>query len=84
MTIYEVLGDEALAPRNLRNGRGVLEGARRLHAARTGVRRWTAFEAFLKRWPDDGPAEVFRARCEEYLAEEPPADWDGVYVMKHK
>jgi adenylate cyclase len=42
------------------------------------------FEDMLGRWPADGPARIFLARCEEYLADEPAADWDGVYVMKHK
>jgi adenylate cyclase len=42
------------------------------------------FEGILGRWPDDGPARLFLSRCEEYLAEEPAADWDGVYVMTHK
>jgi hypothetical protein len=46
------------------------------------AKRW--FESVLSRWPDDGPAHVFLDRCEEYLAEEPPADWEGIYVMKHK
>lgn len=46
------------------------------------AKRW--FEKALSRWPHDGPARVFLARCEEYLAEEPPADWEGIYVMKHK
>lgn len=46
------------------------------------AKRW--FKSALLRWPDDGPARVFLARCEEYMAEEPPADWEGVYVMKHK
>ena len=43
-----------------------------------------AFEQVIDRWPDDGPARIFLRRCEEYLAEGPEADWDGVYVMKHK
>lgn len=42
------------------------------------------FEQVLNRWRNDGPARVFLLRCEEYLAEEPANDWDGVYVMKHK
>ncbi|MGB6716451.1 MAG: adenylate/guanylate cyclase domain-containing protein, partial [Candidatus Acidiferrales bacterium] len=46
------------------------------------AKRW--FESVLSRWPDDGPARVFLGRCEEYLTEEPPADWEGIYVMKHK
>jgi adenylate cyclase len=51
-------------------------------------RDWRAakmgFEGVLHRWPNDNPARIFLARCEEYLAEEPADDWDGVYVMKHK
>jgi len=42
------------------------------------------FEKILQRWPHDGPAKVFHGRCEEYLLDEPPSNWDGVYVMKHK
>ena len=42
------------------------------------------FEDMLCRWPNDGPARLFLGRCEEYLAVEPAADWDGVYVMTHK
>jgi adenylate cyclase len=32
----------------------------------------------------DGPAKVFAERCRHYLAEPPPADWDGVEVRKTK
>ncbi|MFZ0211999.1 MAG: adenylate/guanylate cyclase domain-containing protein [Candidatus Acidiferrales bacterium] len=46
------------------------------------AKKW--FEKNLARWPKDGPSRVFLERCEEYIAEEPPADWEGVYVMKHK
>jgi adenylate cyclase len=42
------------------------------------------FDDVLRRWPKDGPSRVFLARSEEYLSEEPEADWDGVYEMKHK
>lgn len=42
------------------------------------------FEQVLQRWPEDGPSHLFLGRCQEYLAEEPADDWDGVYTMKHK
>jgi adenylate cyclase len=42
------------------------------------------FDDVLRRWPADGPSRIFLARAEEYLAEEPTDEWDGVYVMKHK
>lgn len=33
---------------------------------------------------NDGPSRLYSGRCGEYLAEPPPADWDGVYVAKSK
>ncbi len=33
---------------------------------------------------DDGPSQVYLDRCIHFIEEPPPADWDGVYVMKTK
>ena len=83
VTIYEVLGAEFAA----NGGRELAELFGRGHGAYK-QREWSkakqVFQEVLLRWPEDGPARVFLARCEEYLAEGPEADWDGVYEMKHK
>jgi len=83
VTIYEVLDAEALGG----EGKELVELFARGQLAYK-LRDWRAagqaFQQVLDRWPDDGPARIFLRRCEEYLAEEPEADWDGVYVMKHK
>jgi hypothetical protein len=42
------------------------------------------FDKVLERWPNDGPALIFRDRAVGYLAEPPTSDWDGVHVMKYK
>ncbi|MFC2075455.1 CHASE2 domain-containing protein [candidate division KSB1 bacterium] len=42
------------------------------------------FSSLLKDFPDDGPAKTYVARCEEFRAEPPPSEWDGVYVLKSK
>lgn len=51
-------------------------------------REWSAaqsqFEAILSRWPNDGPSRMYWKRCQEYLFDEPPAGWDGVFTMTHK
>jgi adenylate cyclase len=51
-------------------------------------RKWEAaqraFQEFLDRWPGDGPSRVYWKRCQEYLFDEPPTNWDGVFVMTHK
>ena len=42
------------------------------------------FQKVLKIKPNDGPAKVYLDRCEHYIENPPPADWDGVFVMKTK
>lgn len=81
--ILELLGDEASAA-EFAEFAAKFAKARAAYTDRNWREALRGFEAFLTRWPDDGPADVFRARCKEHLAEEPPADWDGVYEMKHK
>jgi adenylate cyclase len=43
-----------------------------------------AFQAIAARHPDDGPTALYVERCQEFLADPPPAGWDGVYRMKTK
>ncbi|HSA93460.1 MAG TPA: adenylate/guanylate cyclase domain-containing protein, partial [Terriglobales bacterium] len=51
-------------------------------------REWEAaaqkFQSLLELHPDDGPSRVFLSRSCEFVVENPPPDWDGVYVMKTK
>ncbi|MCB1178072.1 MAG: tetratricopeptide repeat protein [Leptospiraceae bacterium] len=44
----------------------------------------SSFQKGLEIIPDDGPSRMYITRCEEFIKEPPPADWDGVYVMKTK
>jgi adenylate cyclase len=52
------------------------------------ARRWEeaqrAFQSAIDKWPDDGPARTYWKRCQEYLFDEPPSGWDGVFTMTHK
>jgi adenylate cyclase len=43
-----------------------------------------AFQATAARHPGDGPTLLYVARCQEFLLQPPPAEWDGVYRMKTK
>ena len=83
VTIYEILG-----PRAKENGGeelvALFASAREAYKRRDWRAARSAWVTILQRWPDDGPSRVFLARCEEYIAEEPPVAWDGVYAMKHK
>ena len=42
------------------------------------------FESVLRKKAGDPVAELYVERCTEFTSEPPPADWDGVYVMKTK
>ncbi|CUS48469.1 MAG: adenylate cyclase [Idiomarinaceae bacterium HL-53] len=42
------------------------------------------FEVHLEAWPEDGLAAIYVERCEDYLENPPPADWDGVFTHKTK
>jgi adenylate cyclase len=83
VTIFEILSRQAAA----NDGKALVEmfgQGREAYKTRNWHAAKTAFEEVLRRWPDDGPSRVFRGRCDEYLAEEPDTDWDGVHVMKYK
>ncbi|MEW6219684.1 MAG: GAF domain-containing protein [Thermodesulfobacteriota bacterium] len=42
------------------------------------------FEDALSRCPQDGLSRMYADRCRLFLAQPPPADWDGVWDMKSK
>ncbi len=42
------------------------------------------FQSINEQFGSDPVSEVYVERCQEYMVEPPPADWDGVYVMKTK
>ena len=42
------------------------------------------FDQALEVDPSDGPSQVYKERCQEFIKDPPPEDWDGVYVMKTK
>lgn len=42
------------------------------------------FEKSLTDRPDDEPSKLYIERCQSYIEEPPPTDWDGVFVMKTK
>jgi adenylate cyclase len=83
LTIYEILTPDLVA----NDGQDLVklfDAAREAYKRHDWLEAISAFENVLSRWPDDGPARIFLTRCVEYLSEAPAANWDGVYVMKHK
>lgn len=57
---------------------------RELYRTRNWKDAQNVFQAILDAWPDDGPSRTYWKRCQEYLFDEPPSGWDGVFTMTHK
>jgi adenylate cyclase len=89
VTIYQLMGqqEDLAAEGRTEEVRLQVEQfarARELFRNRKWEAAQRAFKEFLDRWPDDGPSRTYWKRCQEYLFDEPPASWDGVFVMTHK
>jgi adenylate cyclase len=89
VTIYQLLGRQAdfLADGSAETMRLQVElfaRARELYRHRQWEAAQRAFQDFLDRWPNDRPSRVYWKRCQDYLFEEPPVGWDGVFIMTHK
>ena len=89
VTIYQLMGQQAdFAPNGsaetVRLQVEIFARALELYRDRQWRAARDAFLDFLGRWPDDGPSRVYVERCQEYIAAEPSANWDGVFVMTHK
>ena len=89
VVIYELVG--RLAELETEAGYAELQQKLRDFAAARDVyrhREWAgaqkAFEKVLGKWPEDGPSRMYWKRCQEYLFDEPPVGWDGVFTMTHK
>jgi adenylate cyclase len=86
VTIYQLVGREGEIAHDP-GTRELLERfaqARSLYCNRSWEQAQHAFESLLAKWPEDGPSRTYWKRCQEYLFEEPPHAWDGVFVMTSK
>ena len=81
--VYELLDFRENAGRNCEL-LAAFERAMRAYRLRQWRDAVSQFEELLRRWPQDGPSQLFLRRSREFLAEAPAPDWDGVYVMKTK
>ena len=82
--VYELLAKKGeLPPEKVR-----LVGVYVKGLAQYRERNWRdairCFQEALEINPQDGPARVYVERCETFIENPPPLDWDGVYEMKTK
>jgi adenylate cyclase len=87
--IYELIGragEDSVygAPEEVCRRLKLFEKARAHYRQRQWQSAQNAFQAILDQWPDDGPSRAYWKRCQDYLFDEPPSGWDGVFTMTHK
>ena len=71
-------------PEEVRTRLELFQKARALYCQRQWQSAQDAFQTILNKWPDDGPSRAYWKRCQDYLFDEPPSTWDGVFTMTHK
>lgn len=87
--IYELIGRAGQpsiygTPDEVRTRLELFKMARALYCQRNWADAQKSFQALLDKWPDDGPSRAYWKRCQDYLFDEPPSGWDGVFTMTHK
>jgi adenylate cyclase len=89
VTIYELIGRQGEttdygSPEDLQKRLQQFRNARELYSQRQWEQAQNSFETILAEWDGDGPSRTYWKRCQEYLFDEPPSGWDGVFTMTHK
>ncbi len=89
VTIYELIGRAGEStvygtPDEVRVRLELFRQAHDLYRKRQWENAQKTFQTILDKWPDDGPSRAYWKRCQEYLFDEPPSGWDGVFTMTHK
>jgi adenylate cyclase len=89
VTIYELIGHAAEnsvygTPDEVRQRVDLFHQAHELYRKRRWEDAQKFFQTILDKWPDDGPSRTYWKRCQDYLFDEPPSGWDGVFTMTHK
>lgn len=89
VTIYELVGKLSELEQEshyieLKQRLQDFAAARQLYRKRDWEQAQHAFQEILDHTPDDGPSRMYWKRCQEYLFDEPPIGWDGVFTMTHK
>ncbi len=85
VAIYELLGrsSELGGDQDLRARLELFAEAHELYRKRQWNKAQRIFEEVIAKW-EDGPSRAYWKRCQEYLFDEPPSGWDGVFTMTHK
>ena len=85
ITIYEIFSGD---PENIQTLKLTLkkdlEQAIALYQVKEFEKAKQLFKQYLTQFPDDKPAQLYLKRCERYVVEGVPNEWDGTFVLYEK
>ncbi len=83
--VFELLAEsnDSLSPRKQKAVAKYHEGLE-LYRNRHFNEAKMKFDEALKIEPSDSPSTTYLKRCEEYILNPPPPDWDGVFILTEK
>lgn len=81
--IFELIA-EAKAPEDVTEMLKWFKEGYEFYHEKNWAKGMASFNQALNLKPNDGCSQLYLQRCTEFLKEPPPADWDGVFVMKTK
>lgn len=79
--IYELLSRKGALEDKMKEVRDHFETGLAHYRRREWESALEAFRRALAASPDDGPSRTYIRRCEEFLENPPPDDWNGVYRL---
>jgi adenylate cyclase len=82
--VYEPLAETGKLPEDWAKALPLYEKGLAAFEKRRFDKAVDAFEEFLKIFPDDGPAQLYRDRSRDYAAIPPDKSWDGVFNLTAK
>lgn len=83
VAIFELICEKNKLPGNLDYLKSFEQGYQ-LYMKKDFKMAKTAFEEVLKLNPEDKVAKLYLHRCDDFIANPPDENWDGVYTMKTK
>jgi class 3 adenylate cyclase len=84
-TIYEIFSGDPENTQTLKLAlKKDLEQAIALYQVKEFEKAKQVFKQYLTKFPDDKPAQLYLKRCERYVVEGVPNDWNGTFVLYEK
>lgn len=84
VAIYQVYCDKGKLPQNIAIFLKSYNGAMGLYKERKFGEAKAMFVKAMEAIPEEKTATIYLERCDHFIAEPPPADWDGSFTWKTK